>query len=209
MDCGRYLYNYNGYTSNYVNITGGTVYADQIPNYEGAIYHSGGTLTTGGYYREYDAAGGNYYGSGTAVFNFNGTSNQYLRLMKSGTYFMNVNINNAYYINVESTQLMDINGNFTIGSGNSFDCNGYTMYVAGNWTNNGTFTHDNNIVRFGGSTNSTITGATTFYELEVNKTNNTYLVKPAASTTLHITNLDVSHAGTFDATNSGLNIWTP
>jgi len=171
LDCGRYLYNYNGYTSNYVNISGGTVYADNIPNYEGAIYQSGGTLTTGGYYREYDSGGGNYYGSGTAVINFNGSSNTYIRLMRSGTYFYNVNINGPYYIETGSTQILDVNGYFNIASGKSFDSNGRTMYVAGNWINSGTFTHDNNIVYFDGGSAIITTGGTAvgkkFYNLRV------------------------------------------
>ena len=85
------------------------------------------------------------------------------------------------------------------------------LTVTEDWTKNsaGEFKCREGTVIFGGSENSQITGATTFYELEVNKTSNSYYVKPAASTTLHITNLDVSHSGVFDATKTGLNIWMP
>ncbi|MCK5832146.1 hypothetical protein KAH81_00580, partial [bacterium] len=197
----------NGFTSNLTQIDGGTVSVQHLQNYDGVISHSGGTLNISQYYRENDAGGGIYYGRLTAVMNLTGSS--YLRLTRAGSYFNHVNVNGTYYIETGSTQNFDINGNFTINLGKSFDTNGRTMYVAKNWTNSGTFTHDNNIVRFDGSTNSTISGPTIFYELEVNKTNNTYWVKPAASTELHITNLDVSHLGTFDATNTGLNIRTP
>jgi len=176
LDAGYYLYNYNGYPSNNVNITGGSVYADNIPNYEGAIYQSGGTLTTNGYYREYDSGGGNYYGSGSGTINFNGTSNTYIRLMRAGTYFNHVNINGAYYIETGSLQNLDVNGNFTIASGKSFDCNAYTMYIAGSWINSGTFIHDNNTVHMDGITNSQIKGSTitTFYNLNLNSTSTAY-----------------------------------
>ena len=107
-------------------------------------------------------------------------------------------------------------GNLTIG-GELGDCASLVMEgksrltVTEDWTKNsaGEFECGEGTVIFGGSESSQITGATTFYELEVNKTSNSYYVKPAASTTLHITNLDVSHSGVFDATKTGLNIWMP
>jgi len=207
FDAGTHLYNMDGYTSNDMNISGGTVYCDNIPNYEGRIDHSGGTIENTGYYREQDGGGGNYYGSGSALINFRGSS--YIGLKRSGTYFNDVNIYGTYNFETSTTQNWDINGDFRIQSGGSFTSNSHDMYVRGNWTNSGSFSHNNRMVRFDGNSNSTITGATTFYELEVNKSSNSYWVKPSASTTLHITNLDVSHSGVFDATNTGLNIWVP
>jgi len=166
-DFSQYIFHINGFAS-ITDMTLGTmnVYGE-MPIYEGSFYHSGGTINDYGYYREFDAGGGNYYGSGSAIINFLGTD--YFRLMRAGTYFNDVNINGAYNIIIESTQNMDINGDFSIGGGNSFDANGYNMTVAGNWSNSGTFTHDNNTVTFDGTGTSDILGTakTTFYNVVI------------------------------------------
>jgi hypothetical protein len=169
MDCGQYLYNYNGYTNNYVNISGGTVFADRIPNYEGVIYQSGGTLTSNGYYREYDAAGGNYYGSGSAVFNLNG--NSYIRLMSSGSYFAHLNINGNYYITTDSNYDIDVNGDITIGVGQTLTMNNYDMNIAGNFTNHGNYIPGTGNINFNGSSPQTIkTNGDIFYDVSFNNT---------------------------------------
>ena len=177
MNINRHLYNNNGYSSNVMNISGGTINAGYIPNYEGVMNHSGGTITSDNYYRENDSGGGNYYGSGSALLRMDGTGGtKYIRLMRSGTYFNDLTINGSgYYIETGSTQNLDVNRHFTINSGDSFDSNGYAMYVGGNWLNNGTFTHDNNYVYLDGSLNSTLGGSSSsyFYYLRPNKSSRT------------------------------------
>src|SRR6185503_12717080 len=65
--------------------------------------------------------------------------------------------------NVEDP-ILDVNGVVTIGSGDTLSASDYRPFtVAGNWTNSGTFTHNNGSVTFDGAA-STITGATTFYD---------------------------------------------
>ncbi|MBI4050864.1 MAG: hypothetical protein HY396_02725, partial [Candidatus Doudnabacteria bacterium] len=57
----------------------------------------------------------------------------------------------------------DLNGSLTISANTTFAANGSnTMTVAGNWTNNGNFTHNSGTVNFDGSGEATISGATTF-----------------------------------------------
>jgi len=62
--------------------------------------------------------------------------------------------------------VLDVNGSVTIGSGDTLSASASaTTTVAGNFTNSGTFTHNNGTIKFDGSSNatSTISGATTFY----------------------------------------------
>lgn len=61
----------------------------------------------------------------------------------------------------------DLDGNYTLTNG-TFNNGGYTIYVGGTWTYTaGTFTHSNNTVTFDGTSNQSITGATStsFYNL--------------------------------------------
>ena len=58
---------------------------------------------------------------------------------------------------------IDINGSLNINSGN-FNAAGLQITIAGDWTDNGTFTHNNNRVIFDGT--GTITTNETFWELE-------------------------------------------
>ena len=180
MNINRHLYNNNGYSSNRMYVSGGTINAGYIPNYEGQIHHSGGTITSDNYYRELDSGGGNYYGSGSALLRLDGTGgSKYIRLMRSGTYFNDLTINGSgYYIDAGSTQNLNINRHFTINSGDSFDSNSYQMNVGGNWTNNGTFTVDNSYVYLDEARSSTIGGSsvTYFYYLRPNKSSRTYTI---------------------------------
>jgi hypothetical protein len=60
-------------------------------------------------------------------------------------------------------------GDFTIGSATTFDAGSYTHVVQGNWSNSGTFTAGTCTVQLTGNNDASITGATTFNVLEVNK----------------------------------------
>ena len=65
---------------------------------------------------------------------------------------------------------VDVNGDFSILAG-TFDANDQDMYVAGHWTNNGTFNPGLGTVTFDGSSNSNIFGSPTFYYLRNAKSN--------------------------------------
>ncbi len=64
---------------------------------------------------------------------------------------------------------LTINNNFTINTGTTFVPGNYTHSIYNSWTNNGTFSAGTSTVQFLGSQSSTITGATTFNNLTVNK----------------------------------------
>ena len=69
------------------------------------------------------------------------------------------------------------NGTITINTATTFSAGTYTHQVYGNWVNNGTFTAGTSTVQFRGAANKTITGATTFNILTINKTSSTNTIK--------------------------------
>ncbi|AYB32672.1 hypothetical protein D4L85_19750 [Chryseolinea soli] len=68
-------------------------------------------------------------------------------------------------------------GNITAPAGN--------VNVAGNWVNNGTFTASTGTITFTGTTPSTISGTTTFYNLTMSKTGNNATLNGTATTTVN------------------------
>ena len=173
---GSHLYNYNGYTSNRIYITAGTVTTASIPNYEGKIVMSGGTLNNNGYYRELDSGGGTFEGNGGTV-NFGGSSD--IRLRHAGSYFPTVNITGTRSINTDSDRAFKINGHFTINSGKSLDSNSEPIEIRRDWVNNGTFTADSGTVTFNGTTSGKLRGSnvTTFYDLVIDGPDGWYAVE--------------------------------
>lgn len=201
-----WLYNNDNQTSVQMNISGGTLNVNRIPNYAGVINHSGGTINNYGYYFDHDATnGGIYNGSGTAVINFRGTgSGAYFRLYRPQTAFNDVNIYGSYTINASAVGL-NVDGDFHIQSGGAITGSAsYPFYMAGNWTNSGTFTNNNNSVYFDGAGAQAInaggTGAAKqFY--------NVYITN-SGTVTLN-SNMEVDHTfdvqgGTFTMTNQNL-----
>jgi hypothetical protein len=65
---------------------------------------------------------------------------------------------------------LTVNGDLTISSGATLAAGTFTHTIYGNWTNSGTFTASTGTVVFAGSNNTTLTGATTFAILTINKT---------------------------------------
>jgi hypothetical protein len=62
-----------------------------------------------------------------------------------------------------------VNGDLTIASSTTFSASSYTHYLNGGWINNGTFTAGSSTISFTGSDDQTISGATTFNILTLNK----------------------------------------
>ncbi|PIR77389.1 MAG: hypothetical protein COU30_02735, partial [Candidatus Magasanikbacteria bacterium CG10_big_fil_rev_8_21_14_0_10_38_6] len=91
---------------------------------------------------------------------------------------------------------VDVNGSLTIQSG-TFNAPSGTLYIAGDFTNNGTYIHDNGTVVLDGG-NQTIEGATTFYNITKNVTSPYSLTFPAG-----VTNV-VSATTTFTGTSGNL-----
>ncbi|MBN1252892.1 MAG: T9SS type A sorting domain-containing protein [Bacteroidales bacterium] len=71
------------------------------------------------------------------------------------------------------TASLTLDENLTIGAGTEFDANGLQLNIKGNFINNGTFTHSNNLTVFNGIVNQEISGAseTTFYRLTKSTSN--------------------------------------
>ena len=92
-------------------------------------------------------------------------------ITSGGDSFNNLSIDNGGTAITWTLQdALDVNGNLLIDTSNTLDANSggpYNVNVAGNWTNNGTFTHRNNTVTLDGAADSTqtIDGNTTFYNL--------------------------------------------
>ena len=74
-----------------------------------------------------------------------------------------------------------VNNDFTINTGVTFDAATFTFTVNRHFTNGGTFTPSTSTVQLAGANASTITGATTFYNLIENKTNAAVIVTLANS----------------------------
>ncbi|HPZ61132.1 MAG TPA: hypothetical protein PLC96_04030, partial [Bacteroidales bacterium] len=109
-------------------------------------------------------------GNGTVVFDSNdGTINTGGN--GANKKFYNVECNAAGKTKTQNGAI-DCDNNFTITAG-TWSTGGYSMNIAGNWTNNGIFTHGNNTVIFDGSANQTIkAGASPFYEVIINNSGN-------------------------------------
>nr|WP_246596921.1 T9SS type A sorting domain-containing protein [Pontibacter aydingkolensis] len=87
-----------------------------------------------------------------------------------------------------------VNGDITLATGTTFHAGAFVHTVSGNWINNGTFNHDNGTVSFAGGANSSITGATTFHTLALNKTSSSQTVtlnNEVTATNLQMINGDV------------------
>lgn len=91
----------------------------------------------------------------------------------------NQTVGNANYYNLvlanSGTKTLsadiDVYNDITINSGVSLDAAGYTIALYRHWINSGTFTASSGDVQFVGTNASTLTGATDFATLTVNKTN--------------------------------------
>ncbi len=128
-----------------------------------------------------DAGGNNIYISGDwntvagAIFEprgdtvaFEGATNQNVDI--ATTSFDNLDVNmTSGSLNISGNDL-DVDRKLTIYSGNTLNTNGFNVYIAGDWHNEGTYTHNNNTTYFDGytslQTNGTGSGKT-FYNLEL------------------------------------------
>ncbi|MDD2943020.1 MAG: hypothetical protein PHC51_08660, partial [bacterium] len=132
------LYIFSGSTY----LPGGTV--------SGGAFDLNGTLDAAGFdvtaNGAWDATGGSYI-SGTNTTTFQGTS----ALIAGGT----DNTHNFHDIVVGGVRTiggsdLDVDGSVTINAASTLDSGGWDIYVAGNWTTNGTFNRGNDTVFFDG-----------------------------------------------------------
>jgi fibronectin-binding autotransporter adhesin len=71
---------------------------------------------------------------------------------------------------------LTVGGDLTIGPGSSLSASTFTHSLSGNWINNGTFTGGTSTITFAGAADAAITGATTFYQLTLNKSASTNIL---------------------------------
>lgn len=128
--------------------------------------------------------------------NYNGTGSQ---TVKGGAYNNLVLSNGAVKT---AGAAITINNVFTISPSTTFAASTFTHTVVKNWVNNGTFTAGTSTIQFTGASNSTISGASTFNNITVNKTLATYTVSL-------LDNINVSTiAMTLGTLNTGVNTIT-
>jgi len=100
---------------------------------------------------------------------------------------------------VKLVNTTDLTGDFTITRG-QFKGNGFNMRLAGNFSNAGTYIHNNTTLELNGSSNSTLTntGSSNFHTLRINKTaaGNTVTFNPAVTTIQNQLNLTSGKAVT-------------
>jgi len=132
---------------------------------------SGATFTAGSFTHN---IGGNWINSGTfnsagSTINFNGGN--------SG----NIGVSNFNHVIFSGSGIKTATGALTLSGNlnitNNFAGGNYVHTLAGNWTNNGTFTAGTSTISFTGTTTQTLTGTspTTFYSLTMNGTGGTTL----------------------------------
>ncbi|PUZ22824.1 hypothetical protein DCC81_20595 [Chitinophaga parva] len=97
--------------------------------------------------------------------NFNGTGAQ---TIPSGT-FDRLMVSNGSTKTLGGS--VTVNSDFTIATGTTFSAGSQSIAILGNWISNGTFTAGSGTVTLGGANNTSITGASTFNILTLNKTN--------------------------------------
>ena len=122
-----------------------------------------GTLTINTY--RYVATNAPTYATGSTLkYNTGGSFNRADEWKYSGAGVPhNVQIANNTALNVLAGRTA--NGAITIDSGSTLVAPTGELAVGGDWTNNGTFTHNNGIVRFNGGHLQEVNSSTTFYDL--------------------------------------------
>ncbi len=149
--------------------------------------------------------GGTFTASGNTV-NFNGAGAQSIGGSSTTQTFDNFTVNKGSTLSVAaSTTSLDINGNVTLTLGTFAAGTATTITVAGNWTNNATFTPGSGTVTFDGNNNTqTLSGSTTFNNLTINHTGTGNVT--AAGSTLAVTGLLRVQGGTFISSSTFNNV---
>ena len=106
--------------------------------------------------------------------NYNGSANQNVEVPVSSYYHLTLSGGGTK--SMQGT--IDVNGNLTISSILDIVNNARDIYLAGNWTNTGTFTERSGEVFFDGSGTQSITNTLgeTFYDLTINKSAGTLIL---------------------------------
>jgi hypothetical protein len=105
-------------------------------------------------------------------------------------------------------EAIDVEGNLTVATGVTLDVSNalHSITIAGNWTNNGAFTHADGTVTFDGDSGDSILtpGASPFYALHLNKADSAMTLSPSANLT--VSNALTITKGTFDLDTSDVDL---
>jgi autotransporter-associated beta strand protein len=153
----------------------------------------------------------NYTGTGNQTVvgvNYSnlGLSGSGTKTLQSGTTAIGSNFILGGTVTVTAVTGLNIDGAFTIGSGTTFNASTFSHSVAGNWTNNGTFTASTGTINFDGVTQS-IGGSnsTTFNNLTLsNSGTKTFGIAQNAGGVLNIATGVVLNLGTFTSSANSL-----
>ncbi|MGA2622847.1 MAG: Ig-like domain repeat protein [Bacteroidota bacterium] len=169
----------------------------------GGTMRIGGTVTNNGTWRAAQLANNTveYNGGSQTVLNPNGLTPGYDNLILSGTATKTMpgtamdilgNFTLAGTASATAGAALTIGGDVTLGAGTAFSASTYTHYVAGNFTNNGSFTPATSTINFNGSSGTHLVngGSSSFNNLTHSGTDS-----------LHVVTSDLSVAGIL--TNSG------
>jgi len=111
----------------------------------------------------------NYTGAAQTVKNVNyvnlGLSGSGVKTLQVGTTAITGNLSLSGTVASTGVIGLTIGGNVNIGSGTTFTSGAFTHNVAGNWTNNGTFTGTGSTIILNGATQNITGGSTTFNDL--------------------------------------------
>lgn len=125
----------------------------------------------------------------TSTVIYNGTAAQTINGITYGNLTLSNGGANAKTLAATTT----VNGNINISSGATLDASVYTISLAGNWINSGTFTPSTGAVLLNG-TNKTVTGNTTFNKVTIY---GSYTV--AGSDIIYNGTINIISGGSFDA----------
>ncbi len=128
-------------------------------------------------------SGGEYVVSGSTI-EFSGSGAQSIPA------FLYNNLHTATGGTKTIAGALRIMGNVTVGAGTTLNAGATTDTVYGHWTTTGSFAAATSKIVFAGGSASTITGATTFYELVVNKTQSATTVTAAGN--IQTVNVDMN-----------------
>jgi len=112
-------------------------------------------------------------------------------MINSATPIFNFTVNSANATAELATNALDVNGNLAVNAG-ALNANNLNINLAGNWTNNGSFTAGSGTVTMNGASPQTMSGST-FNNLTINNSSGvTLLTDETVSNTLTLTSGNIS-----------------
>ncbi len=165
----------------------------------GRLLANGRNITLGG---NWLATAGTFTTSLASTVTFNGVNQS---ITTAGSPFNNLILSGSGTKSLQDNLI--VNSNLTFGITLVPVNSGFTCVLGGNWTNNGSFTRNNETITFNGTTAQNIAGSsiTNFTNINVNKASGTVSVNGTVN--LHGT-LTMQSSTTFDADGTGSGILT-